>query len=121
MSYGSAAEKERLTTMAERMLGVSLLLPCVGFALPLLLIWANNGPQGAFDLTGLFLVSGGCVWLIGCAIYAKSKGYSPLWGGLGVLFVLGLGILWALPDRWSRALALEVSTVSLGDLSNYPR
>jgi hypothetical protein len=37
------------------------------------------------------------VW--GCCQYARGKGYSPFWGALGLLYLVGLLVLVLMPDR----------------------
>ena len=51
-------------------------------------------------------VVGLILWLIGvplflwgCGQYARGKGYSPYWGALGLLYILGLLVLVLMPDR----------------------
>jgi hypothetical protein len=39
------------------------------------------------------------VFLIGSLRYAKEKGYSTMWGMLGILQFAGFVVLWLLPDR----------------------
>jgi hypothetical protein len=46
----------------------------------------------------LFLL-GVPLFLWGCGQYARGKGYSPYWGALGLLYILGLLVLVFMPDR----------------------
>ena len=51
-------------------------------------------------LVGLFLCLLGIpLFLWGCGQYARGKGYSALWGALGLLYILGLLVLVLMPDR----------------------
>jgi hypothetical protein len=45
------------------------------------------------------LLTGVGLFLWGCAQYAQGKGYSPYWGALGLLYLLGLLVLVFMPDR----------------------
>jgi hypothetical protein len=39
------------------------------------------------------------LFLWGCSQYARGKGYSPYWGALGLLYILGLLVLGLMPDK----------------------
>jgi hypothetical protein len=43
------------------------------------------------------------LFLWGCGQYAQGKGYSPYWGALGLLYILGLLVLVLMPDRHKAA------------------
>jgi hypothetical protein len=45
------------------------------------------------------LLTGIGLYLWGCGQYAQGKGYSPYWGALGLLYLLGLVVLVLMPDR----------------------
>jgi hypothetical protein len=52
------------------------------------------------DLVGLLvIVVGICIFIWGCAQYARGKGHSPYWGAFGLLSVIGLIVLVVLPDK----------------------
>ena len=74
----------------------------VGFGF-LLLLFGNfaartNVPAAGMVGLTLFLVGAG-LFLWGCGQYAKGKGYSGLWGALGLLYLVGLVVLFFFPDR----------------------
>ena len=48
----------------------------------------------------LFISFGGALLLAGCIFLARAKGRSWAAGLLGLLSVIGVAILWFLPDRW---------------------
>ena len=50
-------------------------------------------------LGGLLIVVGIGLFLWGCGQYAKGKGYSGYWGALGLLYLVGLVVLFLFPDR----------------------
>jgi hypothetical protein len=43
------------------------------------------------------------LFLWGCGQYARGKGYSPYWGALGLLYILGLLVLVFMPDKHKEA------------------
>jgi len=45
------------------------------------------------------LIVGTVLLFVGLAYYAKAKGRSPAWGFLGLLSILGILILYLLPDK----------------------
>jgi hypothetical protein len=47
----------------------------------------------------VIFVFGLAAFIWGCTQYAKGKGHSGYWGVLGVLWILGLLVLFFLPDR----------------------
>jgi hypothetical protein len=47
--------------------------------------------------TGAFV--GGVLFIFGLGLFAKSKGYSGLWGLLGLLTCIGLLVVLVLPDK----------------------
>jgi hypothetical protein len=52
------------------------------------------------DLLGLIvLIVAVASTIFGCVHYAKGKGYSPYWGCLGFLSILGFIFLALLPDK----------------------
>jgi hypothetical protein len=54
------------------------------------------------------------LWVIGCMRYAQSKGYSSLYGFLGILTICGLLVLVLLPNKW-------VEEGPASSPTNYPR
>jgi hypothetical protein len=44
-------------------------------------------------------LAGATLFLWGCVQYARGKGHSGWWGALGLLWILGLLVLFFLPDR----------------------
>jgi hypothetical protein len=76
-------------------IGVGLGFVCL-LAGRLMVAGAISGPP----LIGWILFAAGlCVFLWGCGQYAKAKGHSPLWGALGLLYIIGLIALFFFPDR----------------------
>ncbi|QEL15889.1 hypothetical protein [Limnoglobus roseus] len=58
--------------------------------------WAGVEPLAA----GIPVFALGAVlFLWGCVRTARGKGYSPWVGAVGVLWLVGLGVLYLLPDR----------------------
>lgn len=61
-------------------------------------ILAHDG--GALrPLGGLVVLGGAVLFIWGCAQYAKGKGHSPWFGAFGLLSIIGLLVLYFLPDR----------------------
>jgi hypothetical protein len=56
---------------------------------------AFGGPMVGY----VVLLTGIGLFLWGCGQYAQGKGYSPYWGALGLLYLLGLLVLVFMPDR----------------------
>lgn len=54
-----------------------------------------GGPALGFLLYAIGVV----LFLWGCSQYARGKGYSPYWGALGLLYILGLLVLVFMPDK----------------------
>jgi hypothetical protein len=48
-------------------------------------------------------VVGTVLLIIGLSMYAKAKGHNPAWGLMGLLSIIGLIVLAALPDRLKSA------------------
>jgi len=62
--------------------------------------------QSGSPLPGAFIALAGLgVFIWGCSQYAKAKGHSPWWGALGILSLIGLLVLFFLPDRHKTAAA----------------
>ena len=80
----------------------------IGFYLPKIL---NGFPT--IDKILQILVTGGGVlaFVFGCGYYAKSKGYKSSWGLLGLLSVIGLFILFLLPDKQTSTASTTQSTL----------
>jgi dipeptide/tripeptide permease len=70
-------------------------------AVPLALIYAGGQPvsSGMLVLIVVSRVAGTILFIWGCCMYAKAKGYSAALGLLGLLFLIGLIILAVLPDK----------------------
>jgi uncharacterized protein len=72
-------------------------------------------PKSAPALVGLCILSTfliGYIFLIkGCRLYIQSKGYSPKWGWLGLLSLLGSSILMLIPSRISTTPLAEEDSV----------
>lgn len=68
----------------------------VGFLLQLA---ARTMPPESGGLAAFLSVLGFVLFIWGCCSYAKGKGHSGWWGLLGLLWILGLIILFFLPDR----------------------
>jgi hypothetical protein len=62
-----------------------------------LLAYGAHAPRQAVGYIVMLLGGGLFIW--GCAQYAKAKGQSRYCGALGALNVIGLLILYFLPDR----------------------
>ena len=71
-------------------IGVGILLEVVGY----MLVSAGNDVIGV-----VVMLIGGLVFLYGCFMFAKAKGYSPALGLLGFLGLIGLIILVVMPDK----------------------
>lgn len=77
----------------------------IGIGLGLLLSLGGRmllagGEQQLNLLAGLVLtIAGAIAFIWGCMSYARGKGYSPLFGLLGLLYILGLIILALMPDK----------------------
>ena len=62
----------------------------------------NPGPR---TIGSLVILVGAIAFIWGCAQYCRGKGHSPWWGALGLLSILGLIVLFFLPDRHKGASA----------------
>ena len=69
----------------------------IGVGMGILLQFASAGLEAPLAFLVAFV---GLVFFIwGCTSYMKGKGYSPAWGLLGLLSIMGLIILALFPDR----------------------
>jgi hypothetical protein len=59
----------------------------------------RGGYFGGPAIGYLLYVIGAALFLWGCSQYARGKGYSPYWGALGLLYILGLLVLVFMPDK----------------------
>ena len=60
----------------------------------------RNAPPAESNVLALVITVIGTVLLIyGLALYAKAKGYHPLFGLFGLLSIIGLIVLGVLPDK----------------------
>ena len=75
----------------------------IGVGAGLLLQMAGNlmsNPGEPLTLVaGLLFLLGTALFIWGCSMYAKAKGHSPVLGLLGLLWILGLVILFLLKDK----------------------
>ena len=53
----------------------------------------------------LVILVGAIAFIWGCAQYCRGKGHSPWWGAFGLLSILGLIVLFFLPDRHKQTSA----------------
>lgn len=65
---------------------------------------AGQDPD-TWGVWGLGILVGWVLVIIGCAYYAKGKGYNGAWGLLGLLSIIGLIILVLFRDRHKEARA----------------
>ena len=70
--------------------GIGIVLQIAGKVL------SNDGMAG---IGVILLFAGGLIFIWGCGQYAKAKGYSPWFGLLGLLSILGLIALVFFPDK----------------------
>lgn len=88
--------KKRLQKSSNWKFVAALLFACLFFVSGL-----NNvlfpGKDAAIWLFGASAMAG---WVWACADYMRSKGYSAIYGTLGLLGILGLAVLSLLPDLW---------------------
>jgi hypothetical protein len=54
---------------------------------------------GASSIGWPLVAIGLCIFLWGCGQYAMGKGHSPFWGALGFFYIIGLVVLYFLPDK----------------------
>ena len=103
-TYGTLAEKRALAVRAWWCLGVSaaLFVAVVLFPNAFGPVFFIRREVGAFPY--VFAAVHLLLWLAGCGLYARSKGYSAVLGVVGTLCWAGFLILVVLPDRWRRAL-----------------
>ena len=93
---GSVVDVANMKKDAERLIGLSVAIPfsvigCLSL-IPLPVFLAR------FIFVLLILLSLlPSSW--GCMYYAKSKGYSKWWGLAGIFSIVGLAVLWFLPDK----------------------
>lgn len=64
----------------------------------------NRNPRTKSDSTTdaigtLLMLTGTVLLILGLSMYARAKGHSPWWCLMGVLSIIGLIVLAALPDR----------------------
>ena len=59
----------------------------------------RTGEFGGPVVGYVVLLTGIGLFLWGCGQYAQGKGYSPYWGALGLLYLLGLVVLVLMRDR----------------------
>ncbi len=70
--------------------GIGFVLQIVGQVL------SKNGMDG---IGFIVLLVGLATFIWGCGQYAKAKGYSPWFGALGLLSIIGLVVLVLFPDK----------------------
>jgi hypothetical protein len=80
--------------------GVGLLL----IVLAIVIGVSSLNSSGGMSPTALMLmlgarIAGAVIFIWGCCMYAKGKGYSAALGLLGLLFLVGLIVLAVLPDK----------------------
>ncbi len=62
----------------------------------------KNAPNlGLLGLLVFIIAAASMIW--GCVHYAKGKGYSPYWGALGLLSIIGFIVLALFPDKHKNA------------------
>lgn len=72
----------------------------------LIIVLGQDIPPGSsaeaiiLPLMGGCIISGGLSILVGLGYYARAKGRSRLWCWLGLLGIVGILVLWILPDNW---------------------
>jgi uncharacterized membrane protein len=72
----------------------------VGFVLLVVGQATSNPESGVTILSALATIAGLIVWVMGCASYAKGKGYHPALGFLGLFSLIGLLVLFFFPDKY---------------------
>lgn len=77
----------------------------IGVGVGLLLSFIANFGMPDTGLGFLVALVGTGFFIWGCSEYARAKGYSPWWGALGFLSILGLIALVFFPDRHKHATA----------------
>lgn len=76
----------------------------IGVGIGWIMVAAANVPMrtglyGGATVGYILYAIGTILFLWGCGQYARGKGYSPYWGALGLLYLLGLLVLVLMPDR----------------------
>ena len=62
---------------------------------------ATSSPEGGLViLSALATIAGLVLWVMGCASYARGKGYHPALGFLGLFSLVGLLVLFFFPDKY---------------------
>ena len=104
MKYGTLERKQRLESVATHIqagsavIGLAL-LPALQYFSPGALRSTVVAPYlPAFKVVLVLL------WLVGCGVRAKSKGYWAILGLVGIFGPLGALILEGLADRWGQTL-----------------
>lgn len=77
--------------------GIGLILTGMGRVL------LGGGDQPGYIAGLIFEISGIIVFIWGCMSYARGKGYHPLFGLFGLLYILGLLVLVLLRDKYKTA------------------
>lgn len=71
----------------------------VGLGILAELLGRTMAESGMHGLGLLVLLAGACLFIWGCAQYARAKGHSGWFGAFGLLSLIGLLVLFFLPDR----------------------
>ncbi len=72
----------------------------VGFVLLIVGQATSNAGSGVVILSVLATIAGLVLWVMGCASYARGKGYHPALGFLGLFSLIGLLVLFFFPDKY---------------------
>ena len=75
----------------------------VGFVLVLFGKYLAVSQPGSAGLGWILCLVGIGLFIWGSSQYAVGKGHSPLWGILGLFYILGFVVLFFLPDRHKTA------------------
>lgn len=75
-------------------MGILLLIGC-----PVLTVMIGHPQSLLGTILSWGMLLGLILWIVGLCYYAAAKGYSAALGTLGILTVIGLLILLALPDK----------------------
>lgn len=122
MEYGTPAEKKELSKKSGIYAGIAILIAFgTAFLIPALRQAAGGSNSAVLGLLAAARIVAVVMWVIGCGFYAKSKGWSPWMGILGILTCIGLVALVLLPDKWAKALKQTPQPMGPSDLTNYPR
>jgi hypothetical protein len=92
-------------------IGLALAIWVLGVILAGLLI--ENPTEDLRSVLGGIRLLGLIPFVYGCCCYAKGKGHSGAWGLLGLLWILGLIILFCFKDM--RKTTMETSTTNSDD------